>query len=305
MEFNSLERGTSELEKSKKGGRGELLHDIMKGKKEVKKGMVVGKDNLQDIKKAKKPSNGGDNSINWEKKREKDISEEECGDQDCLGEYVKTVKEGEDRGKTTECGGNILTITSGTKVKDEVVLNVDGSKVVVGVGTTNVFEVQNITGTTKIQGLSQRPKGSLEAVAWEVVTMIKDQFLDYNLEDILFCSGEKQISVPVRVQGLESVRLIAVGAFHNLALQEDGTLWAWGNNEYGQLGTGDTQPRSQPIPVQGLSDLTLVGGNEKEKKGRREVRPNGKQWKAWRGSDQAERWEAGKDLSRTVEESSS
>lgn len=54
------------------------------------------------------------------------------------------------------------------------------------------------------------------------------------------------------------VRLIAVGAFHNLALQEDGTLWAWGNNEYGQLGTGDTQPRSQPIPVQGLSGLTLV-----------------------------------------------
>lgn len=68
----------------------------------------------------------------------------------------------------------------------------------------------------------------------------------------------KQICIPVRVQGLEKVRLIAVGAFHNLALQEDGTLWAWGNNEYGQLGTGDTQPRSQPIPVQGLSGLTLV-----------------------------------------------
>ncbi|XP_073037086.1 ultraviolet-B receptor UVR8-like isoform X2 [Primulina eburnea] len=67
----------------------------------------------------------------------------------------------------------------------------------------------------------------------------------------------KQISTPVRVQGLDSVRLIAVGAFHNLALLDDGTLMAWGNNEYGQLGTGDTQPRSQPIPVQGLSDLTL------------------------------------------------
>ncbi|XP_073033061.1 ultraviolet-B receptor UVR8-like isoform X1 [Primulina eburnea] len=68
----------------------------------------------------------------------------------------------------------------------------------------------------------------------------------------------KQISTPVRVQGLDSVRLIAVGAFHNLALLDDGTLMAWGNNEYGQLGIGDTQPRSQPIPVQGLSDLTLV-----------------------------------------------
>jgi alpha-tubulin suppressor-like RCC1 family protein len=73
-----------------------------------------------------------------------------------------------------------------------------------------------------------------------------------------YSSYSKQISVPVRVQGLENIRLIAVGAFHNLALQEDGTLWAWGNNEYGQLGTGDTQPRSQPIHVQGLSGLNLV-----------------------------------------------
>lgn len=51
---------------------------------------------------------------------------------------------------------------------------------------------------------------------------------------------------------------IAVGAFHNLALQESGMLWAWGSNEYGQLGIGDTQPRSQPVLVQTLPDLTLV-----------------------------------------------
>ena len=62
----------------------------------------------------------------------------------------------------------------------------------------------------------------------------------------------------MRVQGLEKVKLIAVGAFHNLALLEDGNLWVWGNNEYGQLGTGDTQPRSQPVPVHGLSGLKLV-----------------------------------------------
>lgn len=54
------------------------------------------------------------------------------------------------------------------------------------------------------------------------------------------------------------MRVIAVGTFHNLALTEDGILWAWGNNEYGQLGIGDTQPRSQHIRVEGLSDLLLV-----------------------------------------------
>ena len=76
------------------------------------------------------------------------------------------------------------------------------------------------------------------------------------LTNSLFSS--KKISTPVRVQGLEQVSMIAVGAFHNLALSEDGILWAWGNNEYGQLGIGDTQPRSQPIRVEGLSDLSLV-----------------------------------------------
>lgn len=75
---------------------------------------------------------------------------------------------------------------------------------------------------------------------------------------ILFFFCRKQIFVPVRVQGLENVRLIAVGAFHNLALEEDGRLMAWGNNEYGQLGTGDTQPTPHPVPIQGLDGLTLV-----------------------------------------------
>ncbi|KAL5719895.1 hypothetical protein ACHQM5_012622 [Ranunculus cassubicifolius] len=69
----------------------------------------------------------------------------------------------------------------------------------------------------------------------------------------------RDIVIPQRCAPKLSVRqLIAVGAFHNLALLDDGILWAWGNNEYGQLETGDTQPRSQPIPVQGLSGLTLV-----------------------------------------------
>lgn len=87
-------------------------------------------------------------------------------------------------------------------------------------------------------------------------------FLGYNItQNVGFwfaLNCRKQISVPVRVQGLENVRLIAVGAFHNLALEEDGRLLAWGNNEYGQLGTGDTQPSSLPVLVHGLHDLTLV-----------------------------------------------
>ncbi|MCO5604607.1 hypothetical protein L7F22_058776 [Adiantum nelumboides] len=68
----------------------------------------------------------------------------------------------------------------------------------------------------------------------------------------------KQISTPVRVQGLENVKFIAVGAFHNLALLDHGEVWAWGNNEYGQLGTGDTQPRALPVAVKGLVGLEMA-----------------------------------------------
>lgn len=74
----------------------------------------------------------------------------------------------------------------------------------------------------------------------------------------IIVSHSKQISVPTQVKGLVNIKTIAVGAFHNLALSESGQVWAWGNNEYGQLGTGDTQPRSTPVAVKNLRGLDLV-----------------------------------------------
>ncbi|CAI5512371.1 unnamed protein product [Closterium sp. Naga37s-1] len=68
----------------------------------------------------------------------------------------------------------------------------------------------------------------------------------------------KQVWVPARVPGLRGVRSIAVGAFHNLALKGDGRVVAWGSNEYGQLGTGDTQPRSLPVELPQLTQADVV-----------------------------------------------
>jgi alpha-tubulin suppressor-like RCC1 family protein len=64
--------------------------------------------------------------------------------------------------------------------------------------------------------------------------------------------------VPTRVQGLADVVQIACGYDHMLALQRDGTVWAWGLNERGQLGVGDLQPRARPTRIPLLSGVSHI-----------------------------------------------
>jgi alpha-tubulin suppressor-like RCC1 family protein len=52
---------------------------------------------------------------------------------------------------------------------------------------------------------------------------------------------------------------IATGLGHRLALHQDGTVWAWGNNAFGQLGDGTTTNRGYPVRVAGLSDVITIG----------------------------------------------
>ena len=59
-------------------------------------------------------------------------------------------------------------------------------------------------------------------------------------------------AVPQLVKALCDVRIefICLGQMHALALSNKGLLWSWGNNEYGQLGTGDRSNRNEPTSVE-------------------------------------------------------
>lgn len=58
--------------------------------------------------------------------------------------------------------------------------------------------------------------------------------------------GTAQRSVSINVSEWASV---SGGGSHTLAIKKDGTLWAWGHNEEGQLGLGDTRDRYTPTRV--------------------------------------------------------
>ncbi len=48
------------------------------------------------------------------------------------------------------------------------------------------------------------------------------------------------------------------GSTHSLALKKNGTVWAWGRNNYGQLGNGTTNNATSPIQVSGLTNVVQI-----------------------------------------------
>jgi hypothetical protein len=55
---------------------------------------------------------------------------------------------------------------------------------------------------------------------------------------------------------------VAAGFADSLALRSDGTVWAWGQNTYGQLGNGTTTGSSIPVQVSGLADVVAVAAGQ-------------------------------------------
>ncbi|MDQ0063086.1 RCC1 domain-containing protein, partial [Paenibacillus harenae] len=54
------------------------------------------------------------------------------------------------------------------------------------------------------------------------------------------------------------VTMVVGGVTHTLALKQDGTVWAWGENILAQLGDGSTTNRSSPVQVTELDSVIAV-----------------------------------------------
>lgn len=60
--------------------------------------------------------------------------------------------------------------------------------------------------------------------------------------------------VPVKV--MDNVTAVSLGMMYTTAIKTDGSLWAWGGNEYGQLGDGSR--KTSTVPVKVMDDVAAV-----------------------------------------------
>jgi alpha-tubulin suppressor-like RCC1 family protein len=69
-------------------------------------------------------------------------------------------------------------------------------------------------------------------------------------------SPSAQKSVPTQVGTDTTWKMVAAGSEYVLAIKENGTLWSWGWNSFGQLGNGTSAEAAINIPVQVGTDTT-------------------------------------------------
>ena len=105
---------------------------------------------------------------------------------------------------------------------------------------------------------------------WTAVTCGKDHAIGLQRDGSLWAWGSNQYgqlgdgshlmgrSSPVQIgQGAEW-KTAAAGYRHTLALRRDGTLWAWGSNNAGQLGTGTPNESRVPVQVGNANHWALI-----------------------------------------------
>jgi alpha-tubulin suppressor-like RCC1 family protein len=65
--------------------------------------------------------------------------------------------------------------------------------------------------------------------------------------------------LPATVNGAAGVKSLAAGLYNSAVLYADGTVWTWGDNSAGQLGTGDKLPRTGPVRVNAAGVIVALG----------------------------------------------
>jgi alpha-tubulin suppressor-like RCC1 family protein len=74
----------------------------------------------------------------------------------------------------------------------------------------------------------------------------------------ILMNANKSITAVFTDSPKHKITQVACGAEHTIALAEDGTVWTWGLNSFGQLGLGNLENQYTPVQVSSLSNVTVI-----------------------------------------------
>lgn len=158
--------------------------------------------------------------------------------------------------------GNEFTATKKIKIEPKVEYIAK-----INIPKLNIYEGTNIEWKYIFNGM-------VKSVKWYIDDMVQDKLPDtlpigsYKIKiEILNELGDTYTdSVDLIVAKIEDVKVkdIVGSSRYAYAIMTDGTIRAWGANEYGQLGTGDNKFYNTPKEIVGLNGAVkkLVAGKE-------------------------------------------
>jgi len=150
------------------------------------------------------------------------------------------------------------------------VLDVDGDDLTVSVQSLNTLLIPQeglvLSGNSSHRNVQIHPTPN-QYGASDIIVSVSDPW--GLTSQTHFYVNVKPVNDIPNMQIWPGIRQIVCGYFHNIAIQNDWTVWAWGYNGNGQLGDATDTPHNLPIQVKGpdgmgwLTDIIAVAaGNQ-------------------------------------------
>jgi len=114
-------------------------------------------------------------------------------------------------------------------------------------------QVSGLTEVVKLGGrgyhsVAVKSDGSVWTWGWDEYGALGNGVADANYD----------YPIPIEVKGVTNPIMVTSGFEFSVALMQDHTLMAWGNNTEGEIGDGTTTNRLTPVAVLGINDVLWV-----------------------------------------------
>jgi alpha-tubulin suppressor-like RCC1 family protein len=116
------------------------------------------------------------------------------------------------------------------------------------------------TGSEPLTYQWRKESAALAGATATSLRLANAQVADAGQYEVVVTNSLGSVTSPPAVLTV-GVPSVTAGGLHTAALKSGGTVWAWGQNYFGQLGDGTTTDRHSPVRASGVSNvLTIAAG---------------------------------------------